>query len=247
MYSKKNTKFTEMFNAIVEEMLNTVNDYSRRPTYGYNHPTNNLPTDFYGKTHVEKGVDENGNNWVNTTYTSNDGSYTYSTKYTTGTWNPTTNHGTNSNWLTNHTTGEWNPTNNYETKLNWASKYDYMGGTYGEYNNKTAGRAYSDRLATLKEELNRAVTEQKYEEAARLKRELDSALRNDKEYATLQRELDTLVKTHNFEKAIEVRDRIREYENKYSYTTNTNTTDSTNTTEATNTTSNTTTTGRKGK
>ncbi len=232
MYLNKNTKFTDLFNGMVEEMLNTINTYTNNtPNYGHNRLTNNFPAnteynDVYGKTTVEKGTDNNGNTWVKTTYTSNDGAYTYTTKQTTGTWD---------------TTNDW------PTPTNWGSNYNY---------NTTAGRSYTDRLETLKEELNRAVTEQKYEEAARLKKELDYALRTDSEYANLQKELETVVKAHNYERAIEVRDRIREYENKYAYTHNTNnpyptttgTVDRTTTNSTTtNSTTTNTTTSKKGK
>jgi len=199
MYFNKNTKFTELFNTLVDEMFNTLNNRSLTTGYNYsnnqNGYTENTHTSnpYLGTTTVEKGVDTNGNNWVETTYTSNDGAYTYTTRQTTSnTWDTPSTWNTPSNtWLNNRTTAE---------------------------ESRNAGRAYSDRLETLKVELNRAVTEQKYEEAARIKRELDAALRNDETYSTLRTELDTLVRNHNYEQAIEVRDRIREYENRYAYT-----------------------------
>lgn len=195
--NKKTTTITNLVNAMLEEM------------FAYNY----VPTNYVGKTNVETGVDENGNTWKKTTFTSNDGTYT-TTSYTTTnstTWNPTLDFSvsfdTASNaWGTN-TTNTTNTTDSTSTK---------------------AGKSYTDRLELLKTELNTAVENQKFEEAARIKREIDAYLVNNSEYKTLKNELNTLVANHNFERAIEVRDRIKQLETEHTYnTTTTNTTNAT--------------------
>jgi protein-arginine kinase activator protein McsA len=77
-----------------------------------------------------------------------------------------------------------------------------------------AGKAYTDRINILKSELEVAIKEQKFEEAVRLRDEINSAEANNLELKTLKAELETLVKTHNFEKAIKVRDKINKIEGK---------------------------------
>jgi len=209
--NKKTTTITNLVNAMLEEM------------FAYNY----VPTDYVGKTNVETGVDENGNTWKKTTFTSNDGTYTTSTYTTTNstTWNPTLDFSvsfdTASNvWGTNTTT----PTNTWDTT--------------NTTNSTKAGKSYTDRLELLKTELNTAVENQKFEEAARIKREIDTYLVNNSEYKTLKNELNTLVANHNFERAIEVRDRIKQLETEHAYntTTTTNTTNTTTTNKTTKTT-----------
>ena len=48
----------------------------------------------------------------------------------------------------------------------------------------------------------------------RLRDEINSAEKNNLELTTLKSELEILVKNHNFEKAIEVRDKINKIESK---------------------------------
>jgi hypothetical protein len=195
--NKKTTTITNLVNAMLEEM------------FAYNY----VPTNYVGNTNVETGVDENGNTWKKTTFTSNDGSYTQ-TSYTT----------TNSN--------TWNPTLDFSVAFDTATNA-WNTNTTNNTTSTKAGKSYADRLELLKTELNTAVENQKFEEAARIKKEIDTYLVNNSEYKTLKNELSTLVANYNFEKAIEVRDRIKQLETEHTYNTTTNTTTTNTTTNKT--------------
>ncbi len=70
MNFRKNNSFLNLFDSLFSEK-------ERFESY-YNQITNKL-TPSLGTTKTENGVNEDGSKWYKTTFTSNDGSYTYST------------------------------------------------------------------------------------------------------------------------------------------------------------------------
>jgi hypothetical protein len=170
-----------------------------------------VPTNYVGNTTTETGKDENGYNWVKNTFTSNDGNYTQTTYYKT---------------KTNDTT--------VPNLFNFDFNFDFDGTDYPSTTKKAdkntlAGKSYTNRLELLNNELELAIKNQKFEEAVRLRDEINQINNTNTELTTLKTNLETLITEQNFEQAITVRDRIKELE----ATTATKTTNTTNTTKTT--------------
>lgn len=159
------------------------------------------PTNYVGKTTTETGVDKDGYTWYKTSFTSNDGSYTQTSFYKTKDGNKMPAlFNTDNSWF-NEAIKEYNTMNEFNTQRK-------------DVKSTEAGKAYTDRFNILKSELEEAIKNQKFEEAVRLRDEINSAEKNNLELTTLKSELEILVKNHNFEKAIEVRDKINKIESK---------------------------------
>lgn len=181
----KNRRVTSLFNDFFNEVVN----------YDY------VPTNYVGKTTTESGIDKDGYTWYKTTFTSNDGSYTQTSFYKTKDGNKMPAlFNTDNSWF-NEAIKEFNTMNEFNTQRK-------------DVKSTEAGKAYTDRLNILKSELEEAIKNQKFEEAVRLRDEINSAEKNNLELTTLKSELEILVKNHNFEKAIEVRDKINKIESK---------------------------------
>jgi protein-arginine kinase activator protein McsA len=181
----KNRSVTGLFNEFFNEAVN----------YDY------TPTNYVGKTTTETGTDKEGYTWYKTTFASNDGSYTQTSFYKTKDGGKMPNFFNTENTWFNEAIKEYNTTNEFKTQRK-------------DIKSTEAGKAHTDRLNILKSELDVVIKEQKFEEAVRLRDEINSSEKNNLELTTLKAELETLVKTHNFEKAIEVRDKINEIEGK---------------------------------
>lgn len=184
--SLKNRSISSMFNDLLSDMI----------TYSY------IPTKHLGKTKTESGVDENGYNWYKTTFTSNDGSYTQVSSYKS-----TEDIKKMPEFL--NTGNSW-----FEDILNRLNTMDEFNTQRKDVKSTKAGKAYSDRINILKNELEEAVKNQKFEEAIKLRDEIKTSEDTKSELETLKAELETLIEKHDFEKAIEVRDLIKQIEGK---------------------------------
>lgn len=65
-----------------------------------------------------------------------------------------------------------------------------------------------DEINLLKQKLEIAVEEQKFEEAVELRDKINSLEKNKEKISELEEKLDECIKNQNFEKAIEYRDKI---------------------------------------
>jgi excinuclease UvrABC helicase subunit UvrB len=181
----KNRSVTGLFNDFFNEAVN----------YDY------TPTNYVGKTTTETGTDKDGYTWYKTTFASNDGSYTQTSHYRTkdGSKMPAF-FNTENAWF-DEAIKKYSTINEFKTKRE-------------DVKSTEAGKSHTDRLNILKSELDVVIKEQKFEEAVKLRDEINSSEKNNLELTTLKTELEILVKTHNFEKAIEVRDKITKIEGK---------------------------------
>jgi protein-arginine kinase activator protein McsA len=66
----------------------------------------------------------------------------------------------------------------------------------------------TDEIELLKQKLEIAVEEQKFEEAVELRDKINSLEKNKEKISELQEKLNECIKNQNFEKAIEYRDKI---------------------------------------
>jgi len=66
----------------------------------------------------------------------------------------------------------------------------------------------SEEISLLKQRLDMAVEEQKFEEAVELRDKIKSLEKNKEKISKLKSELDECIKKQDFEKAIELRDKI---------------------------------------
>ena len=66
----------------------------------------------------------------------------------------------------------------------------------------------TDELFLLKQKLEIAVEEQKFEEAVELRDKIKSLGESKEKISSLKKELEECIKTQNFERAIEIRDEI---------------------------------------
>lgn len=181
----KNRSVTGLLNEFFNEVVN----------YDY------IPTNYVGKTTTETGTDKDGYTWYKTTFISNDGSYTQSSYYKTKEGNKMPNFFNTENTWFDEAIKQYNTMNEFNTQRK-------------DVKSTEAGKAYTDRLEILKSELEEAIKNQKFEEAVKLRDEINSAEKDNLELKTLKAELEVLVKNYDFEKAIEVRDKINKIEGK---------------------------------
>ena len=155
------------------------------------------PTSFIGNTTNESGVDKDGYTWHTTKFTSHDGSYISTSTVKTKVNNSFVNE---NNWF-NQAVEKYNTMN----KFNEQRK---------DVKSTQAGKSATNRVDILKDELQVAIKSQKFEEAVRLRNEIETAQATQTNLIALKAELEILVKDYNFEKAIEVRDKIKKMEKK---------------------------------
>lgn len=74
--------------------------------------------------------------------------------------------------------------------------------------NKSEKLNQDDELYLLKQRLQMAVEEQKFEEAVELRDKIKSLEQKKEKISELKKELDECIESQNFEKAIELRDKI---------------------------------------
>jgi len=74
--------------------------------------------------------------------------------------------------------------------------------------NKSEKLNQDDELYLLKQRLQMAVDEQRFEEAVELRDKIKSLEQNKEKISELKKELDECIESQNFEKAIELRDKI---------------------------------------
>jgi len=74
--------------------------------------------------------------------------------------------------------------------------------------NKSEKLNQDDELYLLKQRLQMAVEEQRFEEAVELRDKIKSLEQNKEKISELKKELDECIESQNFEKAIELRDKI---------------------------------------
>jgi excinuclease UvrABC helicase subunit UvrB len=74
--------------------------------------------------------------------------------------------------------------------------------------NKSEKLNQDDELYLLKQRLQMAVEEQRFEEAVELRDKIKSLEKNKEKISELKKELDECIESQNFEKAIELRDKI---------------------------------------
>lgn len=95
--------------------------------------------------------------------------------------------------------------NNFEKKTykseDGSITFTYITNVKGDLNK-------SDELTLLKQKLDMAVEEQKFEEAVELRDKIKNLEENKEKISGLKKELDECIKTQNFERAIELRDKI---------------------------------------
>lgn len=95
--------------------------------------------------------------------------------------------------------------NNFEKKTykseDGSITFTYITNVKGDLNK-------SDELTLLKQKLDMAVEEQKFEEAVELRDKIKNLEQNKEKISGLKKELDECIKTQNFERAIELRDEI---------------------------------------
>ena len=94
---------------------------------------------------------------------------------------------------------------------NWTSKtYKSPDGLYSyTYLSKINKKeTQTDEIELLKQKLEIAVEEQKFEEAVELRDKINSLEKNKEKISELQEKLNECIKNQNFEKAIEYRDKI---------------------------------------
>lgn len=77
---------------------------------------------------------------------------------------------------------------------------------------RTNGYGTKNKTQSLRELLEKAVEEQNYEEAVKLRDEIKKFEKNKDKIESLKNELNKHVKEQNYEKAIEVRDEIKKLE-----------------------------------
>jgi len=77
-------------------------------------------------------------------------------------------------------------------------------------NNKNQTKTKSQSLQEL---LNKAVDEQNYEEAVKLRDQIKKLEKNSEKIESLKSELNKSIKEQNYEKAIEIRDELKKLEN----------------------------------
>ena len=83
------------------------------------------------------------------------------------------------------------------------------GGFYYTYLSKTNKKEnQTDEIELLKQKLEIAVEEQKFEEAVELRDKINSLEKNKEKISELQEKLNECIKNQDFEKAIEYRDKI---------------------------------------
>lgn len=83
------------------------------------------------------------------------------------------------------------------------------GGFYYTYLSKTNRKEnQTDEIELLKQKLEIAVEEQKFEEAVELRDKINSLEKNKEKISELQEKLNECIKNQDFEKAIEYRDKI---------------------------------------
>lgn len=181
----KNRSVSGLFNSFLDEVNN----------YDY------IPTNFIGKTTNESGVDKDGSTWYKTNFTSNDGTYTHTTTVKTKATNKLVNLSLNNdNW--------------FDEAIEKYSTMNTFNKQRKDVKSTQAGKSANDRLNILHDELEVAIKNQKFEEAAKLKNEINGIENSQVELTMLKSELKTLVEAHNFEKAIIVRDKINTIESK---------------------------------
>lgn len=77
---------------------------------------------------------------------------------------------------------------------------------------KKTNKTVDSTIYQLKESLNKAVENQNYEDAVRLRDEIRTYEKNTEEITNLKSQLEKAVSTHNFEDAIKFRDKIKKIE-----------------------------------
>lgn len=77
------------------------------------------------------------------------------------------------------------------------------------YNEEQTPSKNTDELSKLKFQLNKAIEEQEFEEAAKLRDQINSLELNKEKINDLKHQLDEAVKNEDFEKAIQLRDEIK--------------------------------------
>lgn len=155
------------------------------------------PTNLIGNTTNESGVDKDGYTWHTTKFTSHDGSYISTSTVKTKVNNSFPNENT---WFSQAV-----------EKYNTMNKFNEQ---RKDVKSTQAGKSATNRIDVLKDELEVAIKSQKFEEAIRLRNEIEIAKTNQSDLTALKVELELLVKDYNFEKAIEVRDKIKKMEKK---------------------------------
>jgi hypothetical protein len=95
--------------------------------------------------------------------------------------------------------------NNFEKKTytseDGSITFTYITNANGDLNK-------TDEVSLLKQKLDIAIEEQKFEEAVELRDKIKNLEKNKEKISELKKELDECIKTQNFERAIEVRDEI---------------------------------------
>ena len=147
----KNFNYFKNFDELMRDLLNESINYDLGSKY------------LVGKSKTEKGTDENGE-WVQTTYESPDGSYSYTNFVRVG-----------------------NNTKKTESKTN-------------------------SKTIELQKQLSKAVEEQNYEEAVKLRDKIRKIEGHKEKIESLKSELEFVVKNQDYEKAIELRDEIKKLE-----------------------------------
>ena len=160
-------------------------------------------TEPTGETKNETGYNDDGSRWYKNTYTSKDGNYTQSvyvsSNYPTKDWPsyfPT-------NWTNLFPTKDWYKNNEWSKDSEWTNS--------NPTNNK---RTPNSPVTELKLSLNEAVKTQNYEEAIRLRDEIETYQKYDSQINDLTNLLNKAVNTQNYEDAIKYRDKINKLTNK---------------------------------
>ena len=147
----KNFNYFKNFDELMRDLLNESINYDLGSKY------------LVGKSKTEKGTDENGE-WVQTTYESPDGSYSYTNFVRVGS------------------------------------------------NNKKTESKTNSKTIELQKQLSKAVEEQNYEEAVKLRDKIRKIEGHKEKIESLKSELEFVVKNQDYEKAIELRDEIKKLE-----------------------------------
>ena len=170
-------------NQTISNFIESIITEAQRLESVYSPLTNYTPSNYVGESKTESGVNEDGTKWYRTTYSTKDGSYTQSTYVTT----------------TGFDTNTWYTTPTFE-KTNTPTQ------------KTTTNKTVDSTIYQLKESLNKAVENQNYEDAVRLRDEIKTYEKNTEEITSLKHQLEKAVSTHNFEDAIKFRDKIKKIE-----------------------------------
>jgi len=182
MFTRKNQTISNFIESIIKE--------AQRLESVYSPLTNYTPSNYVGETKTESGVNEDGTKWYRTTYSTKDGSYTQSSYLTT----------------TGSDTNNWYTTPSFE-KTNTPTQ-----NTTNTPTSETTYKKVDSTIYQLRESLTKAVENQNYEEAVRLRDEITTYEKNREEITSLKLQLEKAVSTHNFEDAIKFRDKIKKFE-----------------------------------